>query len=148
MQQRFVVSQRRVCADVGQPRATERYVPRESADEAALTARIVALATRFGRYGYRRVTALLHRLQGITVDDGTTVSKQVPCGPIYDLYEKPLSGWSLTNISCITPPPRRANTDRHAQAWALTAAGTPYRAKPLRDGNASPRPLIGSPCRP
>ena len=38
---------------------TQRYVPRESPDEQALVARMVALATRFGRYGYRRVTALL-----------------------------------------------------------------------------------------
>jgi len=36
-------------------------VPRESADEQALLARIVALATRFGRYGYRRITALLRQ---------------------------------------------------------------------------------------
>ena len=61
MQEQFAVSERRACTVVGQARATERYVPRESADEAALTTRIVALATRFGRYGYRRVTALLHR---------------------------------------------------------------------------------------
>lgn len=31
------------------------------AEEAALTADIVELATRYGRYGYRRITALLHR---------------------------------------------------------------------------------------
>ena len=61
MQEQFTVSERRACAVVGQARATERYVPRESADEVALTARIVALATRFGRYGYRRITALLQR---------------------------------------------------------------------------------------
>ena len=61
MQEQFAVSERRACAVVGQARATERYIPRASADEAALTARIVALATRFGRYGYRRVTALLRR---------------------------------------------------------------------------------------
>ena len=36
-------------------------MPRESSDEQALRARIVALATRFGRYGYRRVAALLRR---------------------------------------------------------------------------------------
>jgi len=54
------VSERRACAVVGQARATERYAPRESADEAALRARIVALATRCGRYGYRRITTLLH----------------------------------------------------------------------------------------
>ena len=61
MQEQFAVSERRACAVVGQARATERYVPRAAADEAALTARIVALATRFGRYGYRRITALLQR---------------------------------------------------------------------------------------
>ena len=61
IEEQFGVSERRACAVVGQARATERYAPRQSADEAALTARIVALAIRFGRYGYRRVTALLQR---------------------------------------------------------------------------------------
>ena len=36
-------------------------MPRPSPDEPALIARIVALATRFGRYGYRRITALLRQ---------------------------------------------------------------------------------------
>ena len=40
-------------------RSTQRKPPRTPDDEAALTADIVALATRYGRYGYRRVTALL-----------------------------------------------------------------------------------------
>ena len=53
------MSERRACLVVGQARSTERYAPRESSDEQALRARIVALATRFGRYGYRRVAALL-----------------------------------------------------------------------------------------
>lgn len=34
-------------------------MPRGADDEAALTADIIALARQFGRYGYRRVTALL-----------------------------------------------------------------------------------------
>ena len=34
-------------------------MPQGRADEEALTADIVALASRFGRYGYRRITALL-----------------------------------------------------------------------------------------
>ena len=55
------ISERRACRVVGQARATQRYVPRESPDEQALIARMVALATRFGRYGYRRVTALLRQ---------------------------------------------------------------------------------------
>ena len=34
-------------------------MPRGRADEDALTADIIALATQYGRYGYRRITALL-----------------------------------------------------------------------------------------
>jgi transposase InsO family protein len=42
-----------------QHRSTQRKVPRLPDDEAALTADIVELARRYGRYGYRRITALL-----------------------------------------------------------------------------------------
>ena len=38
---------------------TEKGRRRGAADEAALTADIVALATQYGRYGYRRITAML-----------------------------------------------------------------------------------------
>jgi putative transposase len=44
---------------LGQHRSTQRKAPRASDDEAALTTDIVALAKRYGRYGYRRITALL-----------------------------------------------------------------------------------------
>ena len=44
---------------VGQHRSTQRKVPRAADDEAALTASIVNLARQYGRYGYRRITALL-----------------------------------------------------------------------------------------
>ena len=47
------------CRVLGQHRSTQRKAPRGRADEAALTADIVALATRYGRYGYRRITAML-----------------------------------------------------------------------------------------
>jgi putative transposase len=53
------VPERRACRVLGQHRSTQRKPPRTPDDEAALTADIVALATRHGRYGYRRVTALL-----------------------------------------------------------------------------------------
>ena len=36
-------------------------MPRTPNDEVALTADIIALATQYGRYGYRRITALLQR---------------------------------------------------------------------------------------
>ncbi len=93
MQEQFTVSERRACAVVWQARATERYAPRESADEAALRTRIVALATRFGRYGYRRITVLLqregwhvnhHRVERLWRQEGLRVPKKQPkCGRLY-----------------------------------------------------------------
>jgi putative transposase len=53
------VSERRACAVLGQPRTTQRRRPAVRDDEDALTAAIIRLATAYGRYGYRRVTALL-----------------------------------------------------------------------------------------
>ena len=44
-----------------QPRSTQRHEPLVRDDEQALTDDIVGLASRFGRYGYRRITALLRR---------------------------------------------------------------------------------------
>ncbi len=42
-------------------------MPTPRDDEAALTADIIALAVQYGRYGYRRITAMLWR-QGWTVN--------------------------------------------------------------------------------
>lgn len=44
---------------MGQHRSTQRKIPTTPDDEAALTADIIALARQYGRYGYRRITALL-----------------------------------------------------------------------------------------
>ncbi|CAN5132263.1 hypothetical protein BH09PSE3_BH09PSE3_21510 [soil metagenome] len=52
---------------LGQHRSTQRKVPRGADDELALTQDIIALAKQYGRYGYRRVTALL-RTAGWTVN--------------------------------------------------------------------------------
>jgi putative transposase len=46
---------------IGQPRATQRRVSKVKDDEEALRTAIITLATRYGRYGYRRITALLRR---------------------------------------------------------------------------------------
>jgi putative transposase len=46
---------------IGQARATQRRVLRVRDDEEALRAEILHLAVRYGRYGYRRITALLRR---------------------------------------------------------------------------------------
>jgi transposase InsO family protein len=53
------VSERRACRVLGQHRSTQRKVARTPDDEARLTADIVELARQYGRYGYRRITALL-----------------------------------------------------------------------------------------
>jgi transposase InsO family protein len=53
------VSERFACRVLGQHRSTQRKIARTPDDEAALTADIIALAIQYGRYGYRRITALL-----------------------------------------------------------------------------------------
>jgi putative transposase len=53
------VSERRACKVLGQPRATQRRQPFIPDGEPALVRRMVELATQYGRYGYRRVAALL-----------------------------------------------------------------------------------------
>ncbi|MBD8901007.1 IS3 family transposase [Methylobacterium bullatum] len=61
------VSERFACRVLGQHRSTQRKSAVVIEDEAALTSAIVALALQYGRYGYRRITALLRR-------DGWTVN--------------------------------------------------------------------------
>jgi putative transposase len=46
---------------VNQPRGTQRYHLTLREDEDALTRAILELASQYGRYGYRRITALLKR---------------------------------------------------------------------------------------
>ena len=64
---KFCVSERFACKVLGQHRSTQRKKPRGRPDEEALTADIIRLASRYGRYGYRRVTAML-RSEGWTVN--------------------------------------------------------------------------------
>lgn len=54
------VSERRACSIIKQPRSTQRREPVKRDDEDALTQAIIRLASEYGRYGYRRITALLH----------------------------------------------------------------------------------------
>ncbi len=56
-------SERRACRVLGQPRTTQRRARKVASDEGALRGDIVRLASRFGRYGYRRVTDML-RIEG------------------------------------------------------------------------------------
>ena len=53
------MSERRACRVIGQARSTQRRDPVKRGDEDALTRAIIRLASEYGRYGYRRVGALL-----------------------------------------------------------------------------------------
>jgi len=81
------VSERRACRVLGQARTTQRHSPYIRNDEERLVARIIELATRYGRYGYRRITALLKqegfrvnhkRVERIWRREGLKVPKKQP----------------------------------------------------------------------
>ena len=67
IQQRFRLSQRRACRLLAQPRSTQRYDVQVRKDEEKLVQRIEELALKYGRYGYRRMTAML-RIEGWRVN--------------------------------------------------------------------------------
>ena len=90
----MTVSERRACRALGQHRSTQRKVPRGRDDEEALTADLVALAEKYGRYGYRKISALLKaagwfvndkRVERIWRREGLKVpAKQPKRGRIWD----------------------------------------------------------------
>ncbi len=53
------VSERRACKVLGQHRSVQRHQVKPPDDEVLLTEAITSLALQYGRYGYRRITALL-----------------------------------------------------------------------------------------
>lgn len=59
VQQKLGVSERRACRVLGQVRSVQRYQPQNSSEEEVLRGDIIRLASNYGRYGYRRITALL-----------------------------------------------------------------------------------------
>ena len=62
------MSERRICRVLGQHRSTQRRKPRGRADEERLLADMFELVRQYGRYGYRRIAALL-RDAGWQVND-------------------------------------------------------------------------------
>ncbi len=104
------VSERRVCRVLGQHRSTQRKTPRGADDEAALTENIIALARQYGRYGYRRVTALLRdagwhvnrkRVERIWRREGLKVTEEIRHGMVAALvsHKRPV-------IELIRPTPK------------------------------------------
>lgn len=91
--QHYGVSERRACKVLGHARSSHRYPKQSKQDEAQLRQDIVRLAGRYGRYGYRRITALLHaegwrvnhkRVERIWRQEGLKVpAKQPKRGRLY-----------------------------------------------------------------
>ena len=57
----YGVSERKACRVLGQCRATQRYEPKYIDDEELLRSCVIDLASKYGRYGYKRITALLNQ---------------------------------------------------------------------------------------
>jgi len=85
--QQLSVSERRACEVLGQPRSTQRLIPHVPDDEPLLVSRIIELAERYGRYGYRRITGLLReegwkvnhkRVERLWRREGLKVPKKQP----------------------------------------------------------------------
>jgi transposase InsO family protein len=114
------MTERHACRLLEQWRGTQRYAPIQRNDEDALTRAIVTLATKYGRYGYRRITALLRsagwqvgkdRVQCIWRREGLKVpAKQRPKGRLW-----------LANGSCVRLRPERAN---HVWSYDFVSAMT------------------------
>ena len=108
----YQVTERHACRLLGQWRGTQRYEGIARADEDALTQAIIALASEYGRYGYRRITVKLReagwqvgtdRVQRIWRREGLKVpQKQRPRGRLW-----------LNDGSCVRLRPERAN-----QVWS------------------------------
>src|SRR5215207_6422142 len=64
----LTISERRACRALGQHRSTQRKAPRGKENEEQLTADLIELARQYGRYGYRKIAALL-RDAGWRVND-------------------------------------------------------------------------------
>ena len=61
VREKLNVSERRACRVLEQPRSTQRRQPYVPDDESRLVAQMIELASEYGRYGYRRITALLRQ---------------------------------------------------------------------------------------
>jgi putative transposase len=102
------VSERRACTALGQHRSTQRKVPRGREDTERLTADVIELARQYGRYGYRKVAALLRRA-GWSVSDGR-VERIWKREGLKVPHKQPKRGrlW-LTDGSCIRLRPEHPN---------------------------------------
>ncbi len=127
VREKLSVSERRACRVLGQARSTQRRSAQVPDDEARLVARVTELASEYGRYGYRRITALLQRegwrvnhkrVERIWCQEGLKVPKRQP---------KRGRLW-LNDGSCLRKRPSYRN---HVWSYDFLAART-HDGRPLR----------------
>ena len=114
------MAERRACRRLGQGRGTQRSITTQRNDEDALRRAIIPLASQYGRYGYRRITALLRnagwcsgkdRVQRIWRRAGLRVpQKQRPRGRLW-----------LNDGSCVRLRPQHEN---HVWSYDFVSALT------------------------
>jgi putative transposase len=63
----YGLSQRRACRALSVCRSSVKYKPIKRADEDEITAKVIELASNYGRYGYRRITMML-RAGGLLIN--------------------------------------------------------------------------------
>jgi putative transposase len=101
------MSERWACRLVNQPRGTQRYHPTQREDEDRLTQAIIVLAKQYGRYGYRRITALLQsagwrvgkgRVERIRRREGLKVpKKQKPRGRLWPTHARHVCSYDFVS---------------------------------------------------
>ena len=121
------MSERRACCALGQVRSTQRRCLGAKDDEELLRSRITELACDYGRYGYRRITGLLHnegwrvnhkRVERIWRQEGLKVPRRQP---------KRRRLW-LDDGSCVRLRPERKH---HVWSYDMVSARTSD-GRPLR----------------
>jgi transposase InsO family protein len=127
------ISERRACRAIQQPRSSQRYKPVVANDEGPLTQQIIKIAAKYGRYGYRRITALLQN-EGWQVNH-KRVERIWRCEGLKVPQKQPKRGrlW-LNDGSCIRLRPEYPN-----HVWSydfvmdITHNGRPFRMLTLID---------------
>ncbi len=110
------VSERRVCRVLGRHRSTQRRLPQGCADEERLVVEMIELTRQYGRYGYRRVAALL-RDAGWQVND-RSVERPWRREGLKVPMKQPKKGrlW-LNDGSCVRLRPHIATTSGHMTSF-------------------------------
>jgi len=119
-QEAYGLAERHACRLLGQGRGTQRYEGVARSDEGALTKAVIALATKYGRYGYRRITALL-RTAGWRVGKDCVQRIWRREGLKVPQKQKPRARLWLNDGSCVRLRPVRPN---HVWSYDFVSAIT------------------------